>query len=148
MMRASGVLLALALTFGIGAALSHAYLERSTPRDGSTVTVMPNSIGLEMTEAVELRFSTFKVYKLETRETELHRIHADAASLMNRMLALKNDETVRADAGLATPEATSKTISIKLKSRLEPGIYVVMWRVLSVDTHTTQDYIYFRYKPD
>ena len=148
MIRVLGMLLALALTFGIGAALAHAYLERSTPRDGSTITVMPASINLEMTEAVELRFSTFKVYKLETRETELHRVHADAASLMNRVLILKNDETARADAGVTTTEANSKTISIKLKPKLEPGYYVVMWRVLSVDTHTTEDYIVFRYQPN
>ncbi len=147
-MRALNALPTFILIFGIGAALAHAYLERSTPKDGSTVTVMPNTIILEMTEAVELRFSTFKVYKLETRETEPRRVHADAANLMSRVLALKNDEAARADTGVATTEATSKTISIRLKPKLEPGVYVVMWRVLSVDTHTTQDYIYFRYKPD
>ncbi|TMI77942.1 MAG: copper resistance protein CopC, partial [Bacillati bacterium ANGP1] len=52
----------------------------------------------------------------------------------------------RSDAGVANTTRTSGDIVLRLKD-LGPGAYVVMWRVLSVDTHTTQGSFVFVYTP-
>jgi copper resistance protein C len=62
---------------------------------------------------------------------------------MNKTLSDKNAK--RIDLGLENPNVSS-LVSIKLPNELEPGWYVVMWKVLSVDTHTTSDFVLFRYQ--
>ena len=189
------------LLLGAGLAFAHAELETATPAQNSTVTTLPNEITLNFSEAVEVGFSLFKVYKLdetalaettaETAETttaatqdedhaedatensaesdaegnaedrdqdatanadatpptpEQLRLNGLAGTLVAQVLETKGDEAARADAGVAT-EATSKTVTLNLKPDLAPGTYVVMWRALSVDTHTEQGYYVFTYQP-
>ncbi len=194
------------LLLGAGAALAHAELETATPAQNSTVTTLPSEITLTFSEAVEVGFSLFKVYKLDatvpaaetTEETtpaatqdedhsetggetaeghaeddmensaegdaedrdqdaaanadatpptpEQLRLNGLAGTLVAQVLETKGDEAARADAGVAT-EATSKTVTLNLKPDLAPGTYVVMWRALSVDTHSEQGYYVFTYQP-
>ena len=187
------------LLLGAGLAFAHAELETATPAQNSTVTTLPNEITLNFSEAVEVGFSLFKVYKLDetapaaetTAETttaatqdenhaedatenssegdtegnaedrdpdaaanadatpptpEQLRLNGLAGALVAQVLEAKGDEAARADAGVAT-EATSKTVTLNLKPDLAPGTYVVMWRALSVDTHTKQGYYVFTYQP-
>lgn len=65
---------------------------------------------------------------------------------MSADLLKRGDEAARSDAGVANTTRTSTDIVVRLKD-LEPGAYVLMWRVLSVDTHTTQGSFVFVYTP-
>ncbi|MER3483857.1 MAG: copper resistance protein CopC [Meiothermus sp.] len=94
---------------------------------------------LELAEPVEVRLSTFKVYPLTSA--------AEAPALVQKVLSLKGDEAARADAGLATKGETASRLEINLKGGLKPGPYLVMWRVLSVDSHVSQDSFVFTYQP-
>lgn len=174
--------------------LAHAELRQATPAQNSIVDTLPSEVTLVFSEPVELRFSLFKVYKLDgtavleaateataqeggQSDVEEHgaeghpsesadgnedagasksdapssseqlRLNGLAGALVSRVLTARGDEAARADAGLATVEATSETVSLKLKPGFEPGTYVVMWRVLSIDTHTEQGYSIFTYRP-
>jgi methionine-rich copper-binding protein CopC len=131
--------LALFLALSLTTVLAHATLERSSPAANSTLKTPPKSVILELAEPVEVRLSTFKVYPLASP--------ASAPALVQKVLSLKGDEASRADAGLATRGETASRIEINLKEGLKPGAYVVMWRVLSVDTHVSQDAFVFTYQP-
>ena len=65
---------------------------------------------------------------------------------MSEVLEARGDEASRADAGVRTEARTSDAVTLALGA-LEPGFYVVMWRVLSVDTHTSQGSFVFEYAP-
>ncbi len=60
---------------------------------------------------------------------------------------LRDDDEARADVGLITEERTTETITLRLKEDLPAGTYVVMWRLLSIDTHTTEDFMIFTLEP-
>ncbi len=63
------------------------------------------------------------------------------------MLETQGDDEARADTGVSEAERTSETITLPLKPDLPAGVYAVMWRVLSVDTHTSQGFISFQVAP-
>ena len=75
------------------------------------------------------------------------RLNGLAGAMVSQVLETRDDEAARADAGTATTEATSKTVTLNLKPDLSPGTYVVMWRALSVDTHSEDGYYVFTYQP-
>jgi len=128
---------------------AHANLVVSFPADGATVSAPPTEVILQFSEAVDVRFSTFKVYHLPAEEEDPLRLRAAAATLVSEVLRLRDDAERRADVGAVTGAARYATqINIALKENLAPGNYVVMWSVLSVDTHTTQGFYVFRYQPD
>ena len=133
---------------GLGiAASAHAFLNAATPGADSIVGAAPKEIRLTYSEPVEIRFSTFKVYKIPAaRGTEMRTLHTAADGLVAANLLKRGDEAARSDAGLANTTRTSADIVVRLKD-LEPGAYVFMWRVLSVDTHTTQGSFIFVYAP-
>jgi copper resistance protein C len=136
--------------FLVSVALAHANLESSTPEDGSTVMTL-EGVSLTFTETLQVPFSFFKLYKL-TDEGSLEdsqeklRLNGLAGQLLSNITE-ESDEAERADAGLVTTDNSSNTIELELKSDLTPGIYALMWRVLSVDTHVTQGFILFNYQP-
>jgi len=55
--------LALTLAFA-GVGLAHSELTSSTPEDGETLRAAPSEVTLNYSEALETRFSIFKVYPL------------------------------------------------------------------------------------
>jgi copper resistance protein C len=127
-----------------GVVLAHSYLSDSSILANSILKAAPETLTLEFSEPLEIGFSSFKVYKLETKTTDGDKLKLEAQALTARVLALKNDLAKRADAGLETTASEAALIKLKLKSTLKSGIYVVMYRVLSVDTHITQDFFTFR----
>lgn len=139
----------LALTLalaGVGAA--HSDLTAATPAQNETVTEAPAQVTLTFSEPLEVAFSTFKVYPLEAEgDGNSQRLNGLAGALVSDVLEARGDEAARADAGVSTAERTSPEIALPLKDGLEPGRYVVMWRTLSVDTHTTQGFYVFTYAP-
>jgi copper resistance protein C len=126
---------------------AHAFLNSSVPSADSTVSTPPKEVKLSYSEPVEIRFSIFKVYKLSAAPgADMRALHAVAADLVSADLLKRGDEAARSDAGVATTTRTGTDIVVRLKD-LEPGAYVLMWRVLSVDTHTTQGSFVFVYTP-
>ncbi len=158
--------LACLLLLGAGLALAHAELVTMTPAKNSVLTTLPQSVTLTFSEPVEVGFSLFKVYKLEPipastsggesggetggaspeSEEEALRLNGLAGTLVTEVLTKRGDEAARADAGPATT-GTAEEVSLNLKEGQGPGDYVVMWRVLSTDTHTTQGFYVFSYQP-
>ncbi|MDR7422122.1 MAG: copper resistance protein CopC [Armatimonadota bacterium] len=127
-----------------GTAAAHAYLRASSPAEDSTVTSVPSEVRLQFTEPVEVRFSIFKVYPVPSEPGwDRRRLNAAAGAIVSNVLRRTDDEGVRADDGLATTARTTNEVVIRLKPGLGPGAYVVMWRVLSIDTHTTQGFYVF-----
>jgi methionine-rich copper-binding protein CopC len=126
---------------------AHAFLTSSVPSADSTVGTPPKEVKLSYSEPIEIRFSIFKVYKLSAAPgADMRALRAAAADLVSANLLKRGDEAARSDVGVATPTRTGTEIVVRLKD-LEPGAYVVMWRVLSVDTHTTQGWFVFVYTP-
>lgn len=151
----------LVLALPTAAASAHAQLESSAPQKDATLDVAPTQVTLHFTERVQTPFSIFKVYALGPDQasseagqvdapplagSEALRINALAGELVNDVLMKRDDKDAdaRVDAGLGDTPSTSPDVTISLRPDLPPGDYVVMWRVLSEDTHTTQGYVVFR----
>jgi copper resistance protein C len=100
--------LALFITLGAGTAQAHALLERAEPRVGSSVASAPRQVTLWFTQRLEPGFSTVTV---------------------------TNGSGQRVDAG--RPSISGSTMRVSLRAG-GAGTYQVSWRVLSVDTHTTE----------
>jgi methionine-rich copper-binding protein CopC len=95
-------------------ALAHSYLDHASPLVGSTVASAPREVALTFTQNLESAFSSVQV--------------TDANG-------------ARVDTG--KPQVSGNTMRVGLKS-LPQGTYRVRWRVLSVDTHTTEGSFTFR----
>lgn len=148
-MRRAVFVLTLALT-GVG--FAHSDLESSTPAAGEVLPAAPAEVTLTFTEAAEVRFSTFKVYPLGANldfsaDDAEARLNGLAGQLVSEVLEAQGDDDARADTGVSTPERTTETVTLPLKPDLGPGVYVVMWRMLSVDSHTSQGFVTFRVSP-
>jgi methionine-rich copper-binding protein CopC len=90
------------------AAIAHAFLDHAEPRVGSTVPSAPRELTLSYTQNLEPAFS-----KVEVTDASGKRVD------------------------LGKPSFSGAVMRVGLKS-LSPGTYRVRWRVLSVDTHTTE----------
>lgn len=135
-----------------GAAYSHAYLETSSPTEGEVLAQPPGDVTLSFTEPLEVRFSTLKVYPLDAEldleaENAAQRLNALAGQLVSDVLELQDDEEARADLGAEADGRTSAELTLPLRADLDATHYVVMWRVLSTDTHTTQGFFTFSVAP-
>lgn len=115
--RALMVLALLALAAG---AAAHGMLERSEPRDGSTLRHAPPQVRLLFSSVIEPAYSRVEVLDAEGRRVDLGDSAVDAA---NRSL-----------------------LRVSLPA-LPPGRYRIVWRVLSVDTHVTEGTVTFRIAP-
>jgi methionine-rich copper-binding protein CopC len=93
---------------------AHATLDRAEPRVGNAVRTAPREVTLWFTERLEPSFSSAQVY---------------------------NGSGARVDQGRARVDGSVMRVSLKA---LGPGTYRVRWRVLSVDTHTTEGSFTFR----
>ena len=153
--------LSLALLLSIHMGFAHADLASASPEQNAVLSEPPSEVVLTYTEAVEVRFSMFKVYALEvagdlSEPQDRLRINAAAGALMSEMLDAEEDAeedgASRADTGVLTEARTSDMVTLALgtleSGALEPGFYVVMWRVLSVDTHTSTGSFVFEYDPN
>ena len=102
-----------ALLLGSAGALAHAYLDRASPLVGSTVASSPAQVILYFTQNLERRFSRVEV---------------------------RNAAGARVDLGNVSVSGSVIRVGIR---GLAPGRYSVHWRVLSVDTHTTEGHFGF-----
>jgi copper resistance protein C len=99
---------------------AHAFLTRASPAVGSTVRAGPSEITLRYTEAVEPAFCTVQVTAAGGERVDGGDLHVD------------------------DKEPTVLHVSLK---PLAPGTYKVVWRVVSVDTHTTNGDCTFKVAP-
>ena len=102
------------LLFGIGDAMAHAFLDHASPLVGSTVANAPSEVTLWFTQSLEAKFSSITV---------------------------TNASGQRVDSGSSGVSGNVMRVSLRASG---PGTYRVTWRVLSVDTHTTQGSFTFR----
>jgi len=126
-------------------AFAHGFLSASDPAENAVLDGAPASVRLKFSEPVEVGASIFKVYPLPAGEgTDLK---GAAGALVSEVLRARGDEEQRADAGVSAAASVSQEVEILLKEGLAPGAYVVMWRVLSVDTHVTEGFFVFQVQP-
>jgi methionine-rich copper-binding protein CopC len=98
---------ALALSLVAPEARAHAFLDHAEPRVGNTVASAPHEVTLYFTQKLEPAFSTITV---------------------------TNAAGQRVDSGKTRVSGSQMSVSLKAGGS---GTYHVNWRVLSVDTHTT-----------
>jgi methionine-rich copper-binding protein CopC len=108
------------LVVGCGHAQAHAFLAKSEPAVGSTVTNAQAVIRLEFTEAIEIAFSGI-----------------DMTNASGSALSLK---------AVRFADAAHKVLMADLPM-LTPGAYRVKWHVVSVDTHRSEGDFTFTVKP-
>jgi methionine-rich copper-binding protein CopC len=107
----------LLLLLGCGEAAAHATLDHAEPRVGNKVASPPREVTLTFTQKLEGAFSS---------------------------IAVTGPDGKRVDAGKA--RVSGNQMSVPLKSS-GAGTYHVNWRVLSVDTHTTDGSFTFQVGP-
>jgi methionine-rich copper-binding protein CopC len=93
--------------FAAGQATAHAFLDHAEPRVGNKVAAPPREVTLWFTQKLEPAFSTITV---------------------------TNAAGDRVDAGKTRVNGTQMSVTLRPGGT---GTYHVTWRVLSVDTHTT-----------
>ena len=97
----------LLLLLATNSAGAHALLDRAEPRVGNTVAAAPRQVTLWFTQKLEAAFSTVTV---------------------------TNAEGKRVDTGKPRVSGNQMSVSVSAGGA---GTYHVIWRVLSVDAHTT-----------
>jgi copper resistance protein C len=97
----------LLLLFASGEAAAHALLDHAEPRVGNKVATAPHEVTLWFTQKLEPAFSTVTV---------------------------TNSAGERVDTGKTRVSGNQMSVSLRPGGT---GTYHVTWRVLSVDTHTT-----------
>lgn len=162
------------LVVGAGWALGHGEFISADPAPDTVLGDPPSQVTLVFSEPVEVRFSTFKVYRLEdpgeAQEAAHETEHAEGSSghhegehdggehggdpewlrlngLAGALVseALGLEEDGEARVDLGVNErGQSSIVTLALRATLREGVYVVMWNALSVDTHITQGYYVFR----
>lgn len=99
---------------------AHALLDHAVPAVGGTVHAAPAEIQLWFTQDLEAAFSTVRVLDPNGKQVD------------------------KVDARVDRNNATLLRVSLW---PLAPGIYRVVWRVLSVDTHVTEGDYRFEVAP-
>jgi copper resistance protein C len=99
------------------AALAHSFLDHAEPRVGSKMSTAPKEVALFFSQNLEAAFSSIEV---------------------------SDGSGARVDQGKPRISATTMRVSLK---PLPPGTYRVRWKVLSVDTHTTEGNFSFTVGP-
>ncbi len=135
--------------------LAHSNVKASTPKDHEHVKVMPKTVSLTFDEPLETKLSTFKIIyaPMETMMKNGKPISASAMDdvaekIATKAINAKTDRKDRVDIGYYAPgtPAQTKTVQLALKEGMnQPGVYVVAFRVTSVDTHVEKGFIHFHY---
>ena len=102
-------------------AWAHAFIDHTEPLVGGTVKQAPAEVRLWYTQGLEPAFSRVQVFDAAGKEVDKKDIHLDPKN--NHLLI------------------------VSLPAGLGAGTYKVLWRVVSVDTHTTEGAFKFRGEP-
>jgi methionine-rich copper-binding protein CopC len=96
---------------------AHAFLREAEPAVGSTVQTSPKEVRIRFTEKIEPAFSSIQVFDASGKEVDKRDVHLD--------------------------HSDHALLHVSLP-RLGVGIYKVICRVVSVDTHVTNGNFTFR----
>lgn len=135
-----GRVLALLLSLWTHNVLAHAGLEASNPADGAIISA-PQEIVLTFVEPIETMFSVFELHTLDVATDADHELRASAANAAMAQVFNMNATSLRNIDMLSSGQST--TVTLSLPESLEPGSYALMWRILSTDSHSSQDFITF-----
>jgi methionine-rich copper-binding protein CopC len=105
------------MLLAMGEASAHAFLDHAEPRVGNKVANPPHEVSLWFTQKLEPAFSTITV---------------------------TNPAGERVDSGKTRVSGSQMSVSLRPGGT---GTYHVTWRVLSVDTHTTDGSFTFQVGP-
>jgi methionine-rich copper-binding protein CopC len=100
---------------------AHAFMIHAEPRVGGKMKKAPNEVRIWFNEPVKPALSSIKVFDGNGKQIDNKDTHLDRD---NRAL-----------------------LHVSLRSGLAPGIYKVIWRVTSVDTHVTNGDFRFQTVP-
>ncbi len=115
------LLAACACAFAATAAWAHAFLDHAVPGVGATVSASPSELELSFTEGVVPAFSGVQI-----------------AAVGGGAIPV----------GKATAEqGRPNVLRVRLGHALKPGVYLVSWHVVSVDTHRTSGTYKFTVAP-
>jgi len=117
LVRAVALFTSLAVPAG---ALAHAFLDRAVPAVGSKVHGQPTEVRLRFSQPLEPAFSAVRVLDAGGKQVD------------------------RKDKRLDPADASVLRVSLP---PLAPGVYRVVWRVLSADTHVTEGDYSFEVAP-
>ena len=109
---------------------AHGTLIRTAPAANATVAERPREIRLWFNESIERRFSRVTVNRAE-RDAATGKLQAQE----------------RVDEGLEDGPGVTRELAVKLPATLAPGVYLVQWRVLSIDSHRTTGKFTLTYAP-
>ena len=109
---------------------AHGTLLRTVPAANATVAERPSEIRLWFNESIESRFSRVTVSRAE-RDAATGELQAQE----------------RVDEGLVEGAGVTRELAVKLPATLAPGVYLVQWRVLSIDSHRTTGKFTLTYDP-
>jgi hypothetical protein len=112
-----GIILLLIFVAGLARLEAHAFLKDANPGVGSTIQTSPSEVQIRFTENIEPAVSSIQVFNTSRNEVDKRDLHLD-----------------RSDHAL---------VHVSLP-QLGAGIYKVVWRVVSVDTHVTNGNFTFR----
>jgi methionine-rich copper-binding protein CopC len=96
---------------------AHAFLKRAEPAVGGTVQTSPAEVRIWFTENIEPAFSTIQVFDASGKEVDKRVVRVGHSNHALLLVSLP---------------------------RLAAGIYKVMWRVVSIDSHVTKGSFTFR----
>jgi methionine-rich copper-binding protein CopC len=102
-------------------AWAHAFIDHTDPVVGGSVKQVPTEVKLWYTQGLEPAFSRVQVFDASGKEVDQKDIHLDP----------KNNHLM----------------IVSLPAGLGAGTYKVVWRVVSVDTHTTEGAFKFTVQP-
>ena len=105
----------------VSSARAHAFIDHTEPLVGGAVKQAPTEVRLWYTQGLEPAFSRVQVFDAAGKEVDKKDIHLDPQN--NHLLI------------------------VSLPAGLGAGTYKVAWRVVSVDTHTTEGAFKFRVEP-
>jgi methionine-rich copper-binding protein CopC len=98
-------------------AFAHAHLESSSPKPDAVLTAPPAEVVVELSEAIEPKFSS-----IEVKDAKGARVDND-------------------DPHLAPGDPKRLLVSLP---PLAPGSYTVDWKIMSIDTHKTHGRFSFK----
>ena len=99
---------------------AHAFLDHAEPAVGSKVKQIPHAVRIWFTEPIQPALSTIKVVDAMKKQIGTKDTHSDGGN--------------------------NALLQVSLPS-LRPGLYKVIWRVVSIDGHSTTGDFSFRVVP-
>ena len=141
-------LLAALLLGAFSLASAHAALDTSDPAADAVVDTPPSQVTLTFSEPLEVAFSLFGVHRLDAQldmdeEDAAQRLNGLAAPRVKAWLDSPDEDGSLVPLTVEPASGASAEVTLVFEEALAPGHYVVVWRVLSADTHPVEDFFTF-----